>query len=153
MLRETDVPRLAWLLVFTLLLPARTRDARERLDRLMTDSLADVALGNYSEAVDTLEILEGASDDPAFERRVERLLDRARRALRFEDRLPALLGEKALYARAEVHLLSGDFGSFAGSDGLALQVRFVGDDGHERVDPVPARKLAPATILALSGPL
>ena len=140
-------------LLFVALLAARPADAGERLEKLLTESFADTLIGRYADAVDTLEILQGASDDPAFDRRVGRLLDRARRALRFEDRLAVLLQDKPVRGRVELHLLGGDFGDYVRSDGRSLWVRFSRDGRDVVEEAVEARKLAPASVVALSAPL
>jgi len=140
-------------LLFVALLAARPADAGERLEKLLTESFADTLIGRYADAVDTLEILQGASDDPAFDRRVGRLLDRARRALRFEDRLAVLLQDNPVRGRVELHLLGGDFGDYVRSDGRSLWVRFSRDGRDVVEEAVEARKLAPASVVALSAPL
>lgn len=140
-------------LLFAIPPAVRPADASERLERLLTESLADTLIGRYADAVDTLEILQGASEDPAFERRVTRLLDRARRALRFEDRLATLLQDKAVRGRVELHLIGGDFGDYVRSDGRAIWVRFSRDGRDVVEEAVEVRKLAPASVVALSAPL
>ncbi|MBL8842245.1 MAG: CAP domain-containing protein [Planctomycetes bacterium] len=118
----------------------------ERLVKLLEIGRTAVAEGDFAEAVDSFEILAGASDDPAFERDVARWLDRARRSLALVDALPTLLAERPPKSKPSLRLRDGNRGDFACSDGIELVLSI---DGHEQ--PCPARALHPTAVVDLAG--
>lgn len=120
--------------------------APERLAKLLEIGRTAVAEGDFAEAVDSFEILEGASDDPAFERDVARWLDRARRSLALVDALPELLAQRPPKSKPSLRLRDGNRGDFACSDGIDLVLSI---DGHEQ--PCPARVLHPTAVVDLAG--
>src|SRR5262245_29448803 len=90
---------------------------RARLGKLLDAGRAAVEAGDFADAVDTFEILEGTSDDPAFARSVARWLDRSRRSLELVDALPGLLAERPPKSTPSLRLRDGNRGTFVASDG------------------------------------
>src|SRR5688572_7545573 len=132
-------------LVLAALRPAAA-DNTARFQLLLDDSLMEVVAGNYAEAVDTLELLDGCSDDPRFNARAGRLLDRARRCLSLADHLPGLLTKISEKSHPTVRLRDGTSARLGRTDGEVLYLEF---DGVET--PCSPRELHPASLLDLSG--
>lgn len=120
--------------------------AAARLGKLLAVGRDAVEAGDFADAVDTFEILEGTSDDPVFMRAVARWLDRSRRSLELVDALPALLHERPPKSRLSLRLRGGNRGDFVCSDGDFLVLSI---DGEEQ--PCPVRELHPTAVADLAG--
>lgn len=118
----------------------------DKLEKLLKESLLDTLTGDYAEAVDTLELLEEVSEDAALNRRIERLLERAKRSLVFVDRLPALLAVRSAKDRPMVQFRDGTVGHYVGADTMQIVV-----ENDREQEPRGTRDLTPASILLLSG--
>src|SRR5689334_4910149 len=102
--------------------------AAARLGKLLEVGRAAVAAGDFADAVDTFEILEGTSDDPVFARSVARWLDRSRRSLELVDALPALVAGRPPKSPLSLRLRDGERGDLVGSDGAELLLAIDGDE-------------------------
>ncbi len=120
--------------------------AAARLGKLLAVGRAAVEEGDFADAVDTFEILEGTSDDPLFAREVARWLDRSRRSLELVDALPGLVAERPPKSALSLRLRDGERGDFVGSDGNYLVLSI---DGNEQ--PCPVRALHPTAVADLAG--
>jgi hypothetical protein len=124
--------------------PRPDNDARVKL--LLDDSVVEMLKGNYAEAVDTLELLDGFSDDALVNARAGRMLDRARRCLALADQLPSLLTKLSEKSHPTIRLRDGTSAPLSYTDDEAL---YLDVDGVET--PCSPRELHPASLLDLSG--